>query len=228
MSRIPDENIALNESSYLDSFIVPSMAEYVAGTPNKIRAYGLWPFAGKSMTVFAAGMDCGEITISATGSIDIPLDVAGSLTTDRFNTVSANTGTFNGLDVTVANMDQHLPIVVGYNYTSKGQITRPVMASESGSRIGPSLGAKTRTHQIGVLLYQTQGISFGTNFTNLRPARFLTDGGTAYPITTLFSGVYWDNLDDTYSYDSMPCWQISRPYPATVLAINGYLETQEQ
>jgi len=232
MSRLADEQIALNESAYLDSFIIPSTATYMS-SGNKIRAYGLWPFVGQEITVFAAGVDCGEFTVSSTGYVDLPLDVAGSLfTTARVTQLSANTSTFAGHDVYVdgfGGTHGHIPIVVGYNYTSQGQIVRPVIASETGSRIGPSLGQTRRTHQVGTLLYQTQGIYFGTDFNNLRPANFKTTGGAQpLPLTTLFSGVHWDTLDDTYSYDSMICWEVNRPYPATVLAIEGFIVTTER
>lgn len=43
----------------------------------------------------------------------------------------------------------------------------------------------------------------------------------------LYSGVYWDNVSDTYSYDGMLCWQVNRGYPAQVCAIQGFQQAHD-
>lgn len=121
-----------------------------------------------------------------------------------------------------------IPVAIGFTYTSQGQILRPIVPQESGAANGPALAKTRRSHMFGGLLHKTQGISFGTVFSNLRPAEFRTPGGTPYPLTTLWSGIYWNTLEDDYSFDSMLCWEISRPYPATVLTLGPFVNTQDR
>ena len=237
LSEIPNETILINESAYLDSFIVPSTADWItSGADPVIRAYGLWPHAGKEVTVFCCGVDMGEYTVSSTGYVDIPVDGVDSLlTTARVDLLAqrgADGTTWKGHKVWLdgGNIEAgKIPIVVGFNYTSQGQITRPVIPQETGSMIGPALAETRRSAQIGALLANTQGIYFGTDFSYLNEA-VLTDATRTDPLvkTTLFSGVFWDTLDDDYSFDGQLCWEISRPYPATVLAVAGYPMTQER
>jgi hypothetical protein len=65
-----------------------------------------------------------------------------------------------------------LPMVVGFPFTSDGQIVRPVASAETGARTGPALGEMRRTDNIAAQLYGcvTQTISFGVSFDDLLPA----------------------------------------------------------
>jgi hypothetical protein len=120
-------------------------------------------------------------------------------------------------------------VVIGFCFATKGQIVRPVMPQETGSRTGPAQGETRRGHMFTALLLNTQGISFGTTFTHLQPAQLAaTRNGPIYPLTSLFSGVHQDTLNDDYSFDGMLCWQIIRPYPSTIVNIGGWLHTQER
>lgn len=235
LSQIPSELMFLNESANLDSYIVPSTADFISGTPDKIRLYGLWPHAGKEVTVWAAGIDMGEYTVSSTGTIDLDLDVAGSLfTTARVELLSARYQagtTWNGHAVHIANFGVDyggIPVVVGFNYESQGQITRPLASEETGSTIGPALGETRRSAQISALLYNTQGIAFGTDFDHTYPAKLTDAAQNELVKTSLFSGVFWDTLDNDYDFDGMLAWEVTRPYPATVLAVSGFPKTQER
>lgn len=121
-----------------------------------------------------------------------------------------------------------IPVALGFTYTSQGQILRPIIPQESGAANGPALAKTRRSHMAGVLMHKTQGITFGTVFSKLRPGQFRSPGGTPFPLTTLWSGIYWNTLEDDYSFDSMICWEITRPYPATVLTIGAFVETQDR
>lgn len=121
-----------------------------------------------------------------------------------------------------------IPAVIGYTYTSQGQILRPIAPQETGAQTGPALGKTRRTHQFSALLHKTQGISVGTSYDRLRPVQFRTLGGTAYQLNQLYSGIVQDTLEDDYSYDSMIAWQITRPYPATVLTLGAFIKTQDR
>lgn len=123
---------------------------------------------------------------------------------------------------------ENVPIVVGYTYTSQGQLLRAIDPREAGAQTGPALGMSRRSHMFGTLLHSTQGISFGTDFTKLHPANFKTKGGTSYLWSQRYSGVYWNTVDADYSFDDMLCWQITRPYSANVLSFVGFRQTQDR
>lgn len=120
-----------------------------------------------------------------------------------------------------------IPVVIGYPYTTQGQLLRPATPPEAGSANGPALGKRRRNHMFSALLHGTQGVSFGTDFTRMRPAQFKTEGGTPYPVTQLFDGVYWDTVDDDYSFEGKLCWEVTRPYPVSVLALGGMIHTMD-
>ena len=120
-------------------------------------------------------------------------------------------------------------ILIGSCFTSQGQIVRGALPQETGSRTGPAQGQTRRTHMFSSLLYNTQGVSFGTDFQHLDTAQLSAfESGPIYPVTKLYSGVYWGTVDDGYSFDGMLCWQVTRPYPATIVNIGGWVHTQER
>lgn len=129
---------------------------------------------------------------------------------------------------TVAHPVYEAPFVVGFTYTSDGQIVRPVHPNEAGAANGPALAKTRRAHQFAAVLHKTRGVSFGTQFTKLRPVKMTTEGGTQLTLLQLYSGTYWDTLEDKYTFDSMLCWRTTRPYPTTVLAVGNFLHTQDR
>lgn len=214
-----EEDDDLTDAWLLDDAIVPTstQASVVPATDapyGGLTVNGLWPLNGKTVTVFAGGLDCGDFLV-ASGSIFMPFG----------DSISAGTG--SGL-FTAALVDTGISIVAGFTYTSRGQIVRPNAPQEAGTRNGPAFGKKRRTQRFAALLANSAGISFGTDFASMRPALFKSGGGISYTPLQTFSGVYWDSLTDDYSFDSMLAWQITRPYPAIVAAIGGMLHTQDQ
>jgi hypothetical protein len=125
---------------------------------------------------------------------------------------------------------QTVPAAIGYTYTTQCQILRALAPDESGARNGPALGKSRRTHMYAALVQQTQGVQFGLTFDALRlhKAGFATKGGTPYALTSLFSGVHKAELEGDSDFDNMLCWQILRPYPTTVTALEGFLHTQDR
>lgn len=120
------------------------------------------------------------------------------------------------------------PAAIGYSYASQAQILRPIVPQETGAQNGPALGKTRRNQQYAALLNLTQGVSFGTVFGQTRPAQLRDKNESALPLTTLFSGVHWDALEDDNTYDGMLCWEISRPYPVNVCAVEPFLHTQDR
>ncbi len=122
-----------------------------------------------------------------------------------------------------------LPMVVGFTYNSQGQRLRDIAPDASGARNGPALGKTRRNHRFGSLMANTIGISFGVDFAaSLQPARFMHPGDIPYTALEMWTGVYTDTITDDNSLDGMLSWQISRPYPATVNAVEGFLHTQDR
>lgn len=121
------------------------------------------------------------------------------------------------------------PGLIGFPYTSKGQILRPASPQESGAVTGSALAKTRRSHYLGTLLHKvvTGEVQFGTDFNNMRAAYFKSPSQVPYTKLQLFSGVQRLNVDDGYSYDSQLCWQSTRTYPLAVLAIGGFLQTQD-
>ncbi|MGO9997506.1 MAG: hypothetical protein ACLPKW_07135, partial [Acetobacteraceae bacterium] len=123
-----------------------------------------------------------------------------------------------------------IPAVIGFTYTTQGQIVRPAVPQEAGAANGPAQGKTRRSHMFSALLAGavTGTLSIGTSFDSLRPLNFLSPGGKPYDTLTLYAGVFWDTIEDDYSFDGMLCWQITRPLPAPVVSIGGFLNTQDR
>jgi hypothetical protein len=129
-----------------------------------------------------------------------------------------------------------IPAVIGFTYTSQGQLLRPVAPQETGARNGPAFGKTRRYHRYITAVANTGGIQFGTDFAGvgnvlMRPARFKSRGGKGALLLSaavLYAGEHSDTVDDDYDLDGMLCWQITRPYPGTVTALGGMLQTQDR
>jgi len=121
-----------------------------------------------------------------------------------------------------------IPFAIGHTYISQGQILRPAGPQESMTQSGPSQGKKRRTVYAAPLLVDTLGMSMGVDFTLMRPLEFKSPGGTvALTLQQPFNGVYWGTVDSGFNYDNMWCWQVTRPYPCTVVSVECQIETNE-
>lgn len=121
-----------------------------------------------------------------------------------------------------------IPAAIGKTFTSKGQRLRPLEPAETGARNGPALGKTRRNHRSAFLFLNAAGVAIGTTFANVRAAIFKSLGGIAFAQNALYSGVHSATIEDQNSYDGQICWQVTRPYPATLLANEGFLETEDR
>ena len=176
---------------------------------------GLWHLNGKTCSVVCGGYDCGDFAV-ANGQTFVPY-------------TNVSTGIFTQVFATAAPQT-----IVGFTYNSDGQLVRPATPQESGARTGPALGKKRRTDHVAWLLNQTQGLVYGTTFaldagskSQMKTANFQTPGGALYAANALYSGVWWDSLTGGDDYDSMICWRVARPYPATICAIEGWVDSKD-
>lgn len=187
---------------------------------------GLWHLNGERVSVTANGLDCGDY-VPVNGSVFVPYG----------DGIAAGTGA--GL-FTATFAATNPQIVVGFNYYSDGQIVRPISPQDSGARNGPALGKKRRVHQVAALMNNAGasscagnqlGISFGTRFDKLQPAivSYGATGktGSIAPLQT-FSGVWFDTISDESGFDGMVCWRIARPLPATIVAVEPFLHSQDK
>jgi hypothetical protein len=223
LTNIFDEDDDLYDARFVDGGIVPSSAATVS---TSIRFYGLWALNGKTVTVWAAGLDCGDYVVT-NGYLDVPLGAAGGLFTTRWLTQLSATGEdFADLAVAVDGGNQTIPAIIGFTYTSRGQVLRPVAQDATGAALGPAFAKIRRAAHAAALMHQSQGVSFGTSFDALRPALFRTKGDRPYSPTELYSDLFWGTIEDAYTFDSQFSWEVTRPYPLTITAIGGDLTTQ--
>jgi hypothetical protein len=117
-----------------------------------------------------------------------------------------------------------VPASIGFTYTSKGQLLRPDFGNDAGTQNGPAFGKKRRLHWWAAALYRARSISVGTDFAKLKPVKLASPGGIAVAAPGLYSGIVTDTIDNDYSFEGQIAWQITRPYPAMVLTVGGYLE----
>ena len=225
LTELPAQGALITASQFLDNSIVP-----VSGTASGatgITFNGLWHLNGKKVAVFAAGVDCGDFTV-ADGSLFVPYGSGDGLFTARWMTQLTSKQEDNALNVVLNQGTWTIPVVIGFPYASRGQLLRPQMPAQAGAQNGPALGKKRRVQQFAAHMVDTQGIYIGTDFAHMRPMLFTTDGGTAVSKAALFSGIFQGVTDDGYSLDGMLAWEIRRPYPATMVALAGFIQTMDK
>lgn len=231
MQSIFDVNTDITLGWFVDDAVVPSGGDIqTAGGVSTLTFYGLWHLNGETVDVSCGGIDVGTATVT-TGAASVNIDASATdlFTTTYLATISSTTD-YGNLTCQISNgaATYYVPAMIGYTYTSQGQILRPDAIDQIRSPTGPGMAKPRRNQQIGVLLAGSQGVSLGANFTNMHTANFKTPRGTAYTLLELFSGIYWDTVEDTWSFDGMLCWQITRPYPCAVVALTGFLNTTDR
>lgn len=227
MTNMADEAITLPTAWQLDTAVVPT--SYSINGPTVPVPYGsvtfngLWHLNGATVSVWSCGLDCGDYPV-ANGSLTVP-----------FGDGIAN-GPGSGL-FTQALLAADGQTVIGYNYLSQGQQLPPVDPRETGAQAGIAFGKVQRGQQISILLANSGpggplgGIKFGGSFTQLHQAQFKTGYGFGrfdLPVNQLFTGIYWNTIDDSYTLGTMSCWQVDRPYPMTLTSFGEYLHTQDR
>jgi uncharacterized protein YqkB len=125
-----------------------------------------------------------------------------------------------------------IPVVIGFTYTSQGQRLRDLAPDASGARNGPAMGKTRRNHRYAIMCANTQGISVGSDLAlAMRPAQFKSNSGKGVvplALNQLYTGVHTDTVESDYNLDGQLCWQVTRPYPACVTAVEGMLQTQDR
>jgi len=234
LSDIPDENAGLTDAWNLDGSVAPSsyQIDIVTDVQVSLTMNGLWHLNGKTVTVWAGGLDIGDWPV-ANGSISVPfgdgINAGPGGTSNTTGPFRAGGGGYLLTPDFVTAFAGAMPIVVGFTYESDGQILRPNTQVESGARNGPAFGKKRLQNMIALHTVNTQGVEYGTDFAagRMQPAYFRDKANNTYPVNQLFSGIFWDTIGDDWSYDGMMAWRVTRPYPATIAALGAFLKTND-
>lgn len=230
LTTMNDETDPLYQAYFLDCAVAPKAASLAN---NAVTFYGLFHLNGSTVSVFAASVDCGDYVV-VNGQVTVPLgtlDNISGVTFDipQFNILQPFSSDFRDHFVTVvgSGVSYIIPCVIGFNYQSQGQLCRPMMQADTGARNGPGFGKKRRTARYAIQLVESLGLQVGTDFAKMKPVPTTSPMGNNPPYLSAFSGVRRETLGDDFSFDSMLCWQTIRPYPATVVAFGGFIETQD-
>lgn len=189
---------------------------------------GAWMTPSTIVAVEIAGLDCGDFSIAADGTITVPWgsDPDGLLTPAYLNAVSSKDAfnpALSKIEVSdgTETLTVYVPVLMGYSYASAGKTLRTLRSPTGGT-----LGETRRAHWIGVLFQSAQGVSLGGS--SLLQVTFTDQAGNANTSDILFSGAFATPIDDDYGFDGTISWQITRPYPCTVVSVNTFIETQER
>ena len=231
MENMFDVSQPIEEGWFLDDAVVPTGGSITTTSAGSTLTFnGLWHLNNKTVTVSVGGCDGGDAVVS-NGSVSVPIDVnlGDDFTTAYLSSISAFTYGARGVSITNGGATYTVPAVVGFTYTSQGQLVRPD-AAESTAAPGTAGFAKAgRIFQFGAFIEGGQGISFGTDFGALHAAAFASPGGTkALTNLQLFYGIYWDTLEDSYDFNSQIAWQITRPYPCAITELTGFMRTMDR
>ena len=235
LTPLLDEGDPLTIAWFLDAAITPGAASIVTVNGQQVvRFYGLSHLNGnRPVTVFAAGIDCGDYIVTA-GTIDVPLGKVDPISTyafdvPQFEILQSSISDFESMSVTIVDsgVSYVIPCVIGFNYRTEGQLCRPIAQADTGARNGPGFGKKRNTAKYAINLVDSLGVRVGTDFVKNVPINVKSPMGKQLPYLSTYSGILRDTLNDDFSYDSMLCWQTTRPYPATVTTLGGFIETQD-
>ena len=208
--------LALHDSSTTVRFV-----DTIAGTMNTLTLANAGP-QGQQRWGPTGLISAIDYTDSGGPPTPVPLAPCTGSFTNHWGLFAAVPTTANGL---------FGPFVVGYTYPTKGQTLRVVDPEASGSRTGPALGKTRKIAECAWLVADTSGVSFGVDFDIMRPAELKSAGPqSVQPMAAdhTYTDIVWDKVDSDWNFDSMPCWQVTRPYPCTVVAVEGFQSTSDR
>jgi len=241
MTAMPEDTQEIYTSFYLDDAIVPPPLE-VKSDLTGVYIYGLAHLEGQEADVWLDGVDCGTFTVTNNQVfVTFGSDDDGLLTLANMQSLSNSGEDFGICETTFAvsgGTSYTCSCVVGHAYSSIGQALRPAQSSDVGTPLGPPMGKTRRGHKYamqvataiaGTVQISTAEINEAPDAGTLRPVNFYyPDQATTKPKSSAFAGVYVDDLEDDYGYDSMLYWVVERPYPFTLLALSTFVVSEER
>lgn len=244
MTPLLEPNATLFDAWCVDSG-VGNWSRGIDGAGAGIRFYGMSDLAGETVDAWICGLDCGSYVVdSSNGSIVVPYgaDPAG-LFTQSFVYSTYGQRPAGGWGIQEAQVDiiggspvrVIIPVAIGHTYVSQGQCLRPMTQADAHTETGSPLGNTRRTHEFAAFVTGAVGsingsLSFNMDGGVTRPAKLLHNLDVRAPTLAnqQFTGIYEDTIEADYNYDNMLGWQLSRPYPLTLVALSSKLMTQEQ
>ncbi len=126
----------------------------------------------------------------------------------------------------------NVPLSIGVNYTSAGQLLRPDYGQDAGAAAGPAFGKKRRTHWFAASVSRSQSFKISTDNTfaaaNTDTVTVMDEDENIVNMPNLYTGTLSTTMPDNYSWDSQIAWQTTRPLPLTITAMGGYITTQDK
>ena len=194
-----------------------------------LQATGLWWLEGEVVSAYIAGLDCGSYRVTG-GAITIPYgsDQDKLFTRAYLATLSTSGQNFGIMATPVDNGALTVPALVGFSFTSQGQVLRPLEPLPAAN--GPLLAKTRRTNMFGLLAGAVHNtVSMGTDLAKtLYPLKVAQPNGANYTRDQLYSGVLWGELESDYTFDGGIGWSISGPYPLSVSAVQAFVQEQDR
>ena len=218
MAPLWDPDTSVLPTCYMDGAIQPG--DPYTSDENVYVFSGLQPYIGQTVTLVLAG--CYQIpglVVDNNGSVTITL-----------STLSGTPPLIYRQNV-VDEPSVGIYAYVGFPYASQGQLLRPA----EGAANGPAFGKTRRHHYIALQIYQVREIKVGTSFSALFPMDLTLPPPSTTEIDQdnvnvvngnfqLTEGVFRQNVDSSYDFDGMLCWEQDDPFPGTVTVVGGYLD----
>jgi hypothetical protein len=204
---------------------------------------GLHYFAGKTVTAWLGGLDCGDYVVTAGGTITVPYAAdAGGLCTkaylqslDKINLPPANTAWYAEADLPnmptlISGTVYNIPMVIGTPFTTELQKLRPDVQQDAHTQFGPGTGTIKRNHWYALNLSAGVANTIQVGGDNLVTYPATLDNyktGQATPATTLFQGIFRDTVDSDYDLDGQLYIKMTRPAPMSLAGWTGMVESNE-
>jgi len=212
----------------------------IANVDQNMQIWGLYHLIGTTVSVEILGLDLGDFTVAADGSVTISLVATGSQTSAWSAAQLIAADGDHGektMPISVKNggaaVQASVGACIGPGFVSQGQRLRAIAADDTRTPSGPALGLTRRAHRASVLFQNAVVVKVGSKLTpapngDMIAITFTDAAGTDLATGTAFSGVWESPVVDDGTFDGMFCWQIDRPYPCTVVAATSFIETEER
>lgn len=198
-----------------------------------LTIYGSGHLVGKTARLVLCGLDAGLYTVQTDGSVVFTYGGdPGGIITPSYLVANPSPGTDHDVSFTVfdgtANRNVTIPVLVGIDFTAKGQLIRPLTEQTMQAGPGAGLGKTRRAAWAAFLVRDLFAMKAGTNFSNMYSVSVTTDGGITPELVIAadapYTGVQVHLLDDAESFDGQLAWQSVGPSPLVIGAAGAFIE----
>lgn len=195
--------------------------------------YGSGHLVGLSARLVICGIDAGKHIVQGDGSVVFTFGGdPGGIITPAYIIANPSLGTDHDVTFVVfdgtANHTVTIPVLVGLDYTAKGQLIRPLAEQVMQDGPGAGLGKSRRAVWASFLVRDLFAMEAGTDFANMYSVDVTTDGGLtpelAIAADAPYTGVQVHLLDDVVGFDGRVAWQSVGPSPLVIGAVGVFFE----